>query len=63
MRLVFGSKSLKQIDNALLELYKKSSDNKVWYYFMPTGEMATGTTLTIGGKQYSFDDSGICLNP
>ena len=63
VKLVFGSKTLTQIDNALLELYKKSSDNKVWYYFMPTGEMATGTTLTIGGKQYSFDDSGICLNP
>ena len=29
-----------------------------WYWFEDSGRMVSGTTLTIGGKQYSFDGSG-----
>ena len=29
-----------------------------WYYFYPGGNMASSTTLTLGGTRYTFDASG-----
>ena len=34
-----------------------------WYYMKNDGAMAKNETLTINGKPYSFNTSGICLNP
>ena len=39
--------------------------NKKWYYMDPdkNGCCVTDTTMTIGGKEYKFDENGVCLNP
>jgi len=34
-----------------------------WYYFDANGVMLSNTTRSIGGKAYSFAESGACLNP
>ena len=36
-----------------------------WYYFMPgnDGSMVANTTMTIDGKSYTFNASGVCTNP
>ena len=36
-----------------------------WYYFDPDdyGIMVFSTTMAIGGKLYTFDENGVCLNP
>lgn len=31
-----------------------------WFYFGGNGKMVSGTTITIGGSEYTFDDSGVC---
>lgn len=34
-----------------------------WYYFDASGAMLAGVTREIDGIRYSFDNSGVCLNP
>ena len=34
-----------------------------WFWFDSNGVMAADCTITIGGKSYSFDINGVCINP
>ena len=34
-----------------------------WYYFRSNGSMVANTSLTINGKVYRFNASGVCANP
>lgn len=34
-----------------------------WYYFDASGAMLAEVTREIDGIRYSFDNSGVCLNP
>ncbi len=34
-----------------------------WYYLNADGTMAADTDVTIGGKTYHFDETGLCTNP
>ena len=36
---------------------------KVWYWFDDECQMVSGETVTIGGKDYVFSQSGACINP
>ena len=36
--------------------------NGSWYYFQSNGQAFANTTRTIGGKNYTFNSSGICTN-
>lgn len=49
-------------DGTALSGWKKLSGK--WYYFDPDYFfMLAGTTKTIQGKNYRFDENGVCLNP
>ncbi|MGX8692478.1 MAG: N-acetylmuramoyl-L-alanine amidase family protein [Clostridia bacterium] len=37
--------------------------NGNWYYLEANGKMVADTSLTINGKVYYFNSSGVCLNP
>lgn len=37
--------------------------NVPWYYVKSNGEMAANETVNINGKDYRFDENGVCLNP
>ena len=39
-----------------------SKINNHWYYFGTNGKMVFNTTMTINGKQYTFDKNGVCTN-
>ena len=38
-------------------------DGGNWYYLQGGGVMAANTSLTLGGKVYHFNASGVCTNP
>jgi len=38
-------------------------DGGKWYYLDGNGYMVANKTLTIGGKRYNFNASGVCTNP
>lgn len=39
------------------------SENGNWYYVGDDSYMVSDSSLEIGGKNYNFDKSGVCLNP
>jgi hypothetical protein len=38
-------------------------DEGLWYYLKDTGMMAAGETLHIGGRDYTFNEGGVCVDP
>ena len=43
--------------------YWHKKDNGDWYWFKENGKLAKNETLTIDGKSYKFDSTGVCTNP
>lgn len=39
------------------------NDNGKWYYLVHGGQMLSNTHYYINGKDYKFDNNGVCLNP
>ena len=42
--------------------FKDPNDGN-YFYFGSDGAMYKDTTVTIDGKQYTFDSNGVCTNP
>lgn len=40
----------------------KDKSNKWYYLSIPDGDMAVGSK-SIDGKEYKFDNNGVCANP
>ena len=38
-------------------------DDGLWYYLKGSGMMAAGETLHIGGRNYTFNEGGVCVDP
>ena len=38
-------------------------DEGLWYYLKDTGMMAAGEILHIGGRDYTFNEGGVCVDP
>ena len=43
--------------------FQDPNNNNSWYYFGSNGAMYKDTTVTINGKQYTFNSDGVCTNP
>jgi beta-lactamase superfamily II metal-dependent hydrolase len=53
----------KNTTDVLRDTWWQNQETNNWYWWKNNGQLAKSETLNLGGKNYNFDNEGICLNP